>query len=130
MAWNLALGTAAEGWKQLRLARCAVLLHHHAKSAALSDFMVAETRCVLINIYNQNGSSKGYLLWLWGMCSDTFYSAILCISKKLPAKIPCVGLTVPDDSHTRKLFMNYFCNYRVQKAHSTRNEQEHSEIFH
>lgn len=37
----------------------------------------------------------------------------------MPVTILYIDFTVPDDSHTGKLFMNYFYDYRIQKFYIT-----------
>lgn len=53
------------------------------------------------------------------MYSDISYSSISCLSRKLPVKIPYIDFIAPDDSHTGKLFMNYFDDCCVQKFYVT-----------
>lgn len=63
------------------------------------------------------------------MYSDTSYSNILCISRKLPGKIPCIDFTIPSDSYTGMLYMNYFYDCCVQKSYVPLPYQVHLEIF-
>lgn len=64
------------------------------------------------------------------MYSEFFYSSISYIIKNdCQLQIPYTDFTIPDDSYTKKLFMNYFDDCCIQTSYITLLYQVYLEIF-